>query len=217
VSCRWDYVGVSCARFYVREWVRYPSYLCTPGFGLHVRVGDRCRECEHVYASYRCNAASPYAVLRPAPRFKTVHASDGRAVAAGRVESVRVKSSARYAAAERGQARDGRDDAVARGRDGGAKNAQKIAPRSREVRTEVRTRSPERVKVVSTSRSDKAARAAVRVAPERSSKVSAPARSERDTRVVRVKATSAVKTKSKTAGREASRQKGAGKRERQAR
>jgi hypothetical protein len=38
-TCRWDFVGVGYARFYVREWVRYPSYLCAGGPGFHVRVG----------------------------------------------------------------------------------------------------------------------------------------------------------------------------------
>ncbi|HEX6790204.1 MAG TPA: hypothetical protein VF247_02750 [Candidatus Krumholzibacteria bacterium] len=65
-TCRWDYVNVSFTRFYVREWVRYPSYLCAG----HVRVGDACRTCEPVYASYRCNLASPYDALRPVVRYK---------------------------------------------------------------------------------------------------------------------------------------------------
>ncbi len=42
-QCRWDFVGVSCARFYVHQWVRYPAYLCY-GDGVHVRVGDNCRD-----------------------------------------------------------------------------------------------------------------------------------------------------------------------------
>lgn len=66
-TCRWDYVGVSYTRFYVREWVRYPSYLCAGG---HVRVGDACRYCEPVYASYRCNVAAPYEAIRPVVRYK---------------------------------------------------------------------------------------------------------------------------------------------------
>ena len=66
-TCHWDYVGVSFTRFYVREWVRYPSYLCAGG---HVRVGDACRHCEPVYASYRCNVAAPYQAMRPVVRYK---------------------------------------------------------------------------------------------------------------------------------------------------
>ena len=64
-TCRFDYVGVSFTRFYVREWVRYPSYLCAG----HVRVGDWCRHCEPVYASYRCSVASPYDAMRPVVRY----------------------------------------------------------------------------------------------------------------------------------------------------
>jgi hypothetical protein len=65
-TCRWDYVQVNFTRFYVREWVRYPSYLCAG----HVRVGDWCRHCEPVYATYRCNVAAPHAVMRPVVRYK---------------------------------------------------------------------------------------------------------------------------------------------------
>ena len=60
-TCRWDYVHVNFTRFYVREWVRYPSYLCAG----HVRVGDWCRHCEPVYTTYRYNVAAPYAAMRP--------------------------------------------------------------------------------------------------------------------------------------------------------
>lgn len=69
-TCRWDYVGVGFTRFYVREWVRYPSYLCAGG-PFHVRVGDNCRDCANVYASYRGNAAAPYQAMRPAVRYKS--------------------------------------------------------------------------------------------------------------------------------------------------
>jgi len=72
-SCQWDNVGVSFTRFYVREWVRYPSYLCAGG-PFHVRVGDNCRDCADVYATYRCNAAAPYDAMRPSVRFKADYA-----------------------------------------------------------------------------------------------------------------------------------------------
>ena len=72
-SCRWDYVGVSYARFYVRTWARYPSYLCYGGPGVHVRVGDGCRSCGDVYISYRSSCARPWDSFRPVPKFK--HAS----------------------------------------------------------------------------------------------------------------------------------------------
>lgn len=74
-SCRWDYVGVGYARFYVREWVRYPSYLCAGGHGFHVRIGDGCRICDDVYGSYRAHVAAPYEAIRPVPRFKSTYAT----------------------------------------------------------------------------------------------------------------------------------------------
>lgn len=73
-TCRWDYVGVGFTRFYVREWVRYPSYLCTGGPAFHVRFGDECRDCADVYATYRCNVAAPYQAMRPSVRFKAQYA-----------------------------------------------------------------------------------------------------------------------------------------------
>lgn len=74
-ACHWDYVGVSFTRFYVREWVRYPSYLCASG-AYHVRVGDNCRDCAAVYATYRCNSAAPYEAMRPVVRYKSGYTSD---------------------------------------------------------------------------------------------------------------------------------------------
>jgi hypothetical protein len=69
-SCQWGSVGVGFTRFYVREWTRYPSYLCAGG-PYHVRVGDNCRECANVYATYRTNSAAPYDAMRPVVRYKT--------------------------------------------------------------------------------------------------------------------------------------------------
>ncbi len=73
-SCRWDYVGVSYARFYVRHWARYPSYLCHRGPGVHVYAGDGCRACADVYVSYRESCSRPWDAFQPAPKFKQVHA-----------------------------------------------------------------------------------------------------------------------------------------------
>jgi hypothetical protein len=69
-TCQWDNVSVSFTRFYVREWVRYPSYLCAGGPAFHVRLGDSCRDCADVYTTYRCNVAAPYEAMRPRVRFK---------------------------------------------------------------------------------------------------------------------------------------------------
>jgi hypothetical protein len=95
-ACRWDYVGVSYARFYVRHWERYPSYLCYAGPGVHVRVGDGCRTCDDVYVSYRASCASPHDVFQPVPRFKGEYDRDGyqaRAeVRSSHVERVRPTS-----------------------------------------------------------------------------------------------------------------------------
>jgi hypothetical protein len=74
-NSRWDCVGVSFTRFYVRDWVRYPSYLCAGGPAYHVRLGDTCRDCADVYATYRCNAAAPYAAMRPSVRYKSAYAA----------------------------------------------------------------------------------------------------------------------------------------------
>jgi hypothetical protein len=77
VACRWDYVGVSFTRFYVREWVRYPSYLCAGG---HVRVGDGCGACDDVYVTYRRHAAAPYEAIRPVARYKDHYTTETRHV-----------------------------------------------------------------------------------------------------------------------------------------
>lgn len=69
-SCRFDYVGVSYARFYIREWVRYPGYLCRGHGGVHVHVGDYCRHCAHIYDGYRVHAADPYPVINPRSQYK---------------------------------------------------------------------------------------------------------------------------------------------------
>ena len=84
VSCRWDFVGVSYARFYVRHWARYPSYLCYGGPGVHVYVGDGCRACNDVFVSYRASCARPGDAFRPAPKFKQVYAGVARSDGADR-------------------------------------------------------------------------------------------------------------------------------------
>jgi hypothetical protein len=93
VSCRWDFVSVGCARFYVRQWVRYPAYLCAGGGGVHVRIGDNCRQCASAYESYRCNVADPYDALRPAPvKFKSAYKVERAENPGGRVVQARAKS-----------------------------------------------------------------------------------------------------------------------------
>ncbi len=90
-SCRWDFVGVSYARFYVRHWVRYPSYLCYGGPGVHVYVGDGCRACGDVFVSYRSSCARPWDAIRPAPRFKQVYGASQRGFDRGDARVSRVE------------------------------------------------------------------------------------------------------------------------------
>jgi len=63
-SCNLEVVGVSHARFYLREYVRYPSYLCV---GWHDYAGARryCRAGCEVYKHYSVHAKDPYRALRP--------------------------------------------------------------------------------------------------------------------------------------------------------
>jgi hypothetical protein len=78
-SCRWDFVRVGSARFYVREWARYPIYLCRGSHGgsVHVRVGGNCGQCYTVYHQYREHVNDPYQAVRPAPkRYKAAHSAD---------------------------------------------------------------------------------------------------------------------------------------------
>lgn len=69
-ACGPDVIGVSVARFYIREWTRYPGYLCRGhAHGVHVRVGDYCRRCAAVYDGYRLHLADPYVVIHPRATF----------------------------------------------------------------------------------------------------------------------------------------------------
>ena len=65
--CNWDFIGIGFARFYVREWARYPRYLCHGhhGAAVHVRAGSYCRACYRVYDQYRIHVSDPYRVIRP--------------------------------------------------------------------------------------------------------------------------------------------------------
>ena len=67
----WTAVSVSCSRFYIGEWARYPHYLCHARPGVHVRVGSYCNNCSRIYDRYRVHVADPYAVIHPVALFKT--------------------------------------------------------------------------------------------------------------------------------------------------
>lgn len=104
VSCRWDYVGVSYARFYVRHWARYPSYLCHGGPVVHVSWNDGCHQCNTIYASYRSSCARPWDVIRPA-KFKSYDHGE-------RFSSWSSDGNVRVAGIERAQGRSFKSKAV---------------------------------------------------------------------------------------------------------
>lgn len=74
--CNWEWVGVSYSRFYVREWVSYPAYLCMGhcGSAVHVGIGDHCPGCLQLCERYRHHVKDPYRVLRPTVRYKDAYA-----------------------------------------------------------------------------------------------------------------------------------------------
>jgi hypothetical protein len=155
-SCRWDYVGVSYARFYVRHWARYPSYLCYGGPGVHVRVGDGCRACGDVYVSYRSSCARPWDSFQPVPKYKTVYGSgninrynddrdDDRAYSrTSRVERVQRESfKSKGVATQREFTQTAKQF---------AKSSQRVEPVARVAKDgKVAKRSSEHARVVSTS------------------------------------------------------------------
>jgi hypothetical protein len=67
-TCSPTFASVGYARFYVREYVRYPSYLC---LGWHHVHGDRSYCGGHcgAHRQYRIHAKSPFSVLRPDGHF----------------------------------------------------------------------------------------------------------------------------------------------------
>jgi len=72
---QWNRVGIGSARFYVRDWVRYPVYLCHCSHerASYVRVGRRCHSCGSVYDTYRVHVNDPQVALRRTPRYKDSH------------------------------------------------------------------------------------------------------------------------------------------------
>lgn len=81
----WDRVSMASVRFYVREWVRYPAYLChcSRPRASYVRVDGRCHKCGSIYDTYRVHVSDPRVVLRRAPRYKDSH---GQSYAETRME-----------------------------------------------------------------------------------------------------------------------------------
>jgi hypothetical protein len=93
--CNWDLVFVGFTRFYVREWVRYPGYLCHGHHGpaVHVRAGSYCRHCYRVYDSYREHANDPYEVIRPRSRtrYKTAEQTTIKPTARAYKEKIKTR------------------------------------------------------------------------------------------------------------------------------
>jgi hypothetical protein len=67
--CNRSLIGVSYAHFYVRDWVRYPWYLCSHR-GVGHRMHRHCNHCAHIYDGYRHHARDPYRILNPTARYK---------------------------------------------------------------------------------------------------------------------------------------------------
>lgn len=87
-SCNVSRIGVSHARFYVREYARYPRYLCV---GWHDYYGVRhyCRGNCTAYRYYHMHVKDPYVVLRADFRIK--HASSDGYTRIRRSADVRFK------------------------------------------------------------------------------------------------------------------------------
>ena len=72
------------ARFYVRHWARYPSYLCYGGPGVHVLRGRRMPRVQRRVRIVPREPRRPGDAFRPAPRFKQVYAGVARSDGADR-------------------------------------------------------------------------------------------------------------------------------------
>jgi hypothetical protein len=67
--CNYSLIGVSYAHFYVRDWVRYPWYLCSHR-GTGYRGHGHCAYCDPIYERYRYHTRDPYRILNPTVRYK---------------------------------------------------------------------------------------------------------------------------------------------------
>lgn len=90
-TCNWDRIGVSVATFYVREWVRYPAYLCYSYYEhpVHVRVDGYCERCAAVYDVYRQHASRPYEIIKPRTAYKSARSDYARIKRVGDRDGVR--------------------------------------------------------------------------------------------------------------------------------
>ncbi len=69
-GCDRHLIGIGHARFYVREYVRYPRYLCA-GWHDYYGVRQYCRGGCSVYKYYHQHARDPHRVLHPKFRIKS--------------------------------------------------------------------------------------------------------------------------------------------------
>ncbi|MDH3216926.1 MAG: DUF4384 domain-containing protein, partial [Candidatus Krumholzibacteria bacterium] len=68
-SCDRGLISISHARFYVRRYVRYPSYLCV-GWHDYYGVRNYCRGGCSVYKHYSTHVRNPYRVLDPTRKLR---------------------------------------------------------------------------------------------------------------------------------------------------
>jgi len=90
-----SFAGVSYARFYVNEYMRYPSYLC-PGWHEHHGARTQCDGQCGAHRDYRIHAKDPFRVLRPAgsPERETVRYTKIERTGAKDFGDVRVRTTA---------------------------------------------------------------------------------------------------------------------------
>jgi hypothetical protein len=85
-ACAHPFAGVSFARFYVHEYMRYPRYLCA-GWHDHDGIRTHCDGHCDAHRDYRSHVRDPFRVLRPTA------SSDRETVRYTRIERTGAKNS----------------------------------------------------------------------------------------------------------------------------
>lgn len=198
---RWvimDRVSISFAHFYIREWVRYPHYLCRH----HHHWGEHhCADFDYAYRSYRLHHNSPYRVLRPdvqLPRAEREYTSivKTKSVRNGGFDTAtrsRVKRSVDRSRVVTKQVKQVRSTPAARSTATSRQTAVKTS-----VKTSAKTRAAtpvRKVSVKSSSRSSRDTSARVKTSTRTSSRGSAGKTSK--TAAVKNASRTKVKTKAK--------------------
>lgn len=121
------FVSVSYARFYVREYVRYPSYLCLGWCDPH---GARtyCAGGCGAHRQYRVHAKDPYRFLRPS---RDAEVAEKESVGYTRITRTGVKdaSDVRVSKTAPGRAKDVSDTRVSKNIQGRVKDASEMRAR----------------------------------------------------------------------------------------